>query len=327
MGDIAHTYTNNLDLAIQMTQTNGGTIFIGPCTLSPISLNRLLPFPNTPSKTNWPGTNTLSIIGCGPASFVIGESNYYTFTATNGASIIQGPFEINRPNVHLAYLSIDSGQNVCSNLYGGSTQDGLDFYTVLQEFYTTNTINAHESVSHVSVLGASTNAPNHCLLFENTDHSTVEDVWLYMNQHGLVIKGYDIAVTGVHSAGHYVDSVIIKANDYAAPGLVDGGSGVTTGNGMITINGIVAYDLVHPGDTAGLMFDASQAVHTTISSVSVCGYVYTGTNFFVNFTGGSQAITGISVYGMQWNNTSGASPIITHDSGVRANCVVNGTSY
>jgi len=306
--------------AIIAVRTNGGTVNIGPGRfLSPPKLLLIT------DHTNNPGTNRLVIQGRG-RPFPTTNNNYSTLIADGTTTILEGPFLINRPNVEVTDLGIDCGKVVCTNLFSAVAQEGLLWYSFQQETYTTNTLNLNAVAKRITVLSYETNSLCHALVFENVVDGVMEDIWTCGATHGVVIKGFRVHASRITAQGHSSNGFIIKANDYAAPGLRAGyeGTGID-GSGSISVSGLSIRPLRDYGDTPGLRLDTVSTTVTHMSAINVTGYFYHGAGHMVILD--SQAtwlIAGVNIDCASYKWGTGAGTI--SKTGTLASVYVNGAS-
>ncbi|HEX3627440.1 MAG TPA: hypothetical protein VH280_18695 [Verrucomicrobiae bacterium] len=327
----AHCATNNLTWCFEQVSNTGGTIYMGYGTfLSPNAFNSgNVPSPDTPHRTNFLGTNQVNLIGSGMPGFALGDTAKNTFSRTNFATILDTTLAFNRPNILFRNFGVDCGPNVCTALNSGNPMDCVTVATVEQEFWTTNTVNENVRAYDIICLGDEITSPNHGFLAENVLHGDFGNIWCYKNEAGMVIKGWDITLHGLHSYGHSSYALIIKDNDYASPGARDGlATGGVGGSGNIHCDGVVLGDLVSAGDTVGLQIDATEATQFDLSFVSVDMTTMTGgssTPVVRLQSAGGEPLVGVTVTMGTWNYTTGTINI-SKDGGTRADVLVNGAT-
>ena len=205
-----------------------------------------------------------------------GRPGYNTgFTAMAGGTIIQGTVSASQGCNHFVVknLGVDVGSAWVAA--GNAATDALSIFNNGQVVGATPLDGV--LVDNVSCLGSSLSAAFHCMLVENVTNSMIHNVVAILNQHGIILKGTNSHIDGFYSAGHSVDSVIVKSDNYA-PSSHDTVS-----------NGSMSY-LVTPGDSLGLAIVSD----------------HPGTNFPVQYI----SVSNVHAYGVA-NASGGAAFSIT----------------
>jgi len=180
------------------------------------------------------------------------------FTAMRGGTIVQGvlPVSTGADYFTVRDLGVDAGSAYVDSNLNGSPSDALAIYNSSQVLGGPPV--QSPLIKNVSCLGYSTLAPVHCMLIENVHNATVRNVTTVMNQHGLVLKGTNSTVDGVHARGHGIDSIIVKSDSYAP-----------VSNDSLT--NISIAPLIASGDTEGIYIQGEGAPlsNTNISNVNI----------------------------------------------------------
>lgn len=163
-----------------------------------------------------------------------------TYTAMSGGTIVQGNLSASTGADYFAVedLGVDAGPAYINAHNGGVATDALAIFNSGQVLGAPPVESPR--IENVACLGYSPTAAVHCMLVENVNHAFIGNVVTVMNQHGLVLKGTNSTVTGVHARGHGISSVSVKSDNYA-PASND------------QLSRITIEPLVAPGDTKGIV--------------------------------------------------------------------------
>ncbi len=176
-----------------------------------------------------------------------------TYTAMSGGTIVQGPLPASTGADYFTVedLGIDAGSDYVNASNGGVATDAFLIYNAGQVLGAPPVESPR--IENVSCLGSSPTAAVHCMLIENVNNAYVHNVVAVMNCHGLVLKGTNSTVDGVYSRGHGIDSIIIKADNYA-PASQD------------NLSNITIEPLITPGDTKGIIV---QGLDAPVSDITI----------------------------------------------------------
>lgn len=260
-------FNNNLNQCL-LAAPVGAEILLSDTTYEPITVNR----------------GDIKIIG----------SKKPVYNATNTAlingSIIKGPLLFSYDNVHIENFGIDSGLDVCNELYDGNARDGLQVgnngivqgIPSIKGFYHNNIIS----------LCRDPDCLFHSAVIENCDGANINNLTVKHGVHGFAFKCKNSTVNNVITHANGYNGVIIKNNDYAP----------CNNN---TFTGITVF-----ADGAeqnfGLVFDNFESTETDLCGIAIAGLSINGTTNGVHLKGGSSTpiIKNVQIIGDTYSNVT-----------------------
>jgi hypothetical protein len=160
-----------------------------------------------------------------------------------GGTVIRGEICGSAP-LAAEHLGVDTGPKVVESLYGGSKSDGI-FLFQHGRFNPKQGTN----LTDVAVL-TNDSQTEHSVLVEGEEGAVIAGLWIWTlgGTHGLVLKSAHSLVSDFHCKGASSDCLLVKS-DYR-----------TAANGRAEddqLDGITISDLAKPGDTGGIVLDAT----------------------------------------------------------------------
>jgi hypothetical protein len=219
--------------------------------------------------------NNISIIGSGRPHY------NSTNTALEGGTIIQGSFRIlNKEYITVKDLGIDSGLDVCNNLYGGVAQEGLIVVTDDDGSHVLVTPKKGLILENIITLCKDASSPVHACLVEAVDGAEVHKIETRFGMHGIVLKALNSNGSNFRCHDHKNNGVIIKNSSYGK-------------SGFINIDNI----LIDSSDVAnGGLRIHNEFINNSQNSINVSNLQVKGTSYGVDFQADYQ------ITGVQFNN-------------------------
>lgn len=184
-----------INKALDSLPLDGGVIKIGIGTFSPMDINKV--------KSN------VSFIG---AQMPKVDSDTAP-TCLVGGSVVQGNFYcIEKQNIKIFDLGVDSGLNVCNSLYGGVAQNGLGIGS--SSDLTLKELLRGIEIKNVVTLCKDGSSPIHSCIIEGVEGANINNVRTYFGMHGFVYKGVNSNVSNIIANGSG-NNIIIKNSKYA----------------------------------------------------------------------------------------------------------------
>lgn len=215
--------------------------------------------------------------------------NQYLSCLENG-SIIKGPLRFSYSNIELSGFGVDSGSDVCDELYDGDPVDGL--VVANSGFVVGIPVIKGLKISNVTTLCKAYDAWAHAMLIENVDGAQISNIIVRYGVHGLALKIANSTVSNVVAYANGFNGMIIKNNDYAPC------HNVALSN--IVVNG---SDAEVP--SFGVVFDNVEATDSDLSGISIVGLSVENTPsgvYFKNSAG--NAICNIKIVGDTYYNVT-----------------------
>jgi len=247
-----------LNAALTASAPSPTVLHIGMGTFAPVTDDR------NPGNTLNPASVLRSGLWFKGAKRASPNAGLTGYTAGSG-TVIQGRLNFNstRDDIVVSDLSIDSGSDVCTALYGGVAQEGLIFNNITQTPGAAQGKRVY--VYAVSVLCKSAASAVHATLIENYNGFGVDDLEVTYGTHGLAVKSQHGTVNGVISRGHSGDVLICK----------DGGGGLDVGPCHDVVITNVVGGPVLAGDTpTGVILESGSA--NTLQRVVISGVTLEG---------------------------------------------------
>jgi hypothetical protein len=186
-------FNNDLNKCFKALPATGGNILLETTTYEPIL------YENTRANVR--------LIGKRRPSFNAG------LTALTDGTIIKGPFSIDSNNIELYSLGVDSGVDVCAELYDEVPNDAIIFRNSTGDF--TNPPKKGIIVKNVSALCMESPYEFHACLIEYADKAIIDDVYTCFGVYGIAFEGTNSTISNVFAKNHAYAGVMVKNGAYA----------------------------------------------------------------------------------------------------------------
>lgn len=225
-------------------------------------------------------------------------------TGLVGGTRIQGPLFIDRNDIELYNLGVDSGSIVCNTVYSGTTQEAISNGNYWPTTLFKKKPRTGFVAKSVTALVFAPSTLHHCFLVENNTDITMDDITTCHGFGGLVVFSSGV-ITNVHSIGHGQGAIFgkISPNGY--------------GHDLTISNIVIDDDVV--GDTNAVIF---------VSSTGLTLFNYTFSNIVDNTQLHSVTYNpvdaGSSINNCNVVNMSGSPSVWKNGNGDVVGCLVNG---
>lgn len=130
------------------------------------------------------------------------------YTALEGGTIIDGPFNVFADGFYGDKFGVDAGYDTCARLWAGIHPDAFNMATTSES----GGVVMSASLGTIATMGGAVDALSHGLLVQGHKRFEFDTIFAYTQAHGVAIKAEFVTGKKVHGVGNTYEALILKSN-------------------------------------------------------------------------------------------------------------------